>query len=160
MKRFGCTGHQNLGAHTRRLVAAHICGILLEEAGDEIVGVTSLAEGADQLFAFAVLAAGGRLHVITPSEGYEKSFGSAGSEIAYGALVALATENTILPFEKPSQAAFLAAGKEIADRSDVLVAVWDGQPAAGKGGTADVVSYARARGIDLRVIWPNSAQRS
>ena len=43
------------------------------------------------------------------------------------------------------------------DRSGVLVAVWDGQPARGLGGTADVV--ARQRGVPMEVIWPQGATR-
>jgi hypothetical protein len=38
--------------------------------------------------------------------------------------------------------------------SDVLMAVWDGQPARGKGGTAEVVEYARALGKPLILINP------
>jgi hypothetical protein len=45
------------------------------------------------------------------------------------------------------------------DRSSVLVAVWDGQPARGLGGTADVVAYARQRGVPMEVIWPRGATR-
>jgi len=41
----------------------------------------------------------------------------------------------------------------------MLVAVWDGQEAASKGGTGDVVGYARDRGVDVRVVWPISALR-
>src|SRR5260221_12639223 len=49
--------------------------------------------------------------------------------------------------------AYLAAGKLIVELCDVLVAVWDGEPAAGKGGTADVVAVALASGRP--VIWLN-----
>jgi hypothetical protein len=45
------------------------------------------------------------------------------------------------------------------DRSDVLLAVWDGQPARGPGGTGDVVAYARARGTPVEVVWPAGAAR-
>ncbi|WP_041624991.1 hypothetical protein [Stackebrandtia nassauensis] len=44
-------------------------------------------------------------------------------------------------------------------RRDQLIAVWDGQPARGYGGTADVVDYARDHGIDVTVIWPEGAKR-
>jgi hypothetical protein len=40
-----------------------------------------------------------------------------------------------------------------------LVAVWDGQPAAGKGGTADIVDYARRHGIEVRIVWPPGTSR-
>ncbi|MGW5646007.1 hypothetical protein ACWEV3_27990 [Saccharopolyspora sp. NPDC003752] len=40
-----------------------------------------------------------------------------------------------------------------------MLAVWDGQPARGFGGTADVVDSARKRGVDVTVIWPDGARR-
>ena len=40
-----------------------------------------------------------------------------------------------------------------------LIAVWDGKPSRGFGGTADVVAEARERGIPARVIWPIGAER-
>ena len=53
-----------------------------------------------------------------------------------------------------------AAGKAIAERSDLVLAVWDGRPAGGLGGTADVVKYARERGTTVAVIWPDGCARS
>ena len=45
------------------------------------------------------------------------------------------------------------------DRSERLVAVWDGKPARGIGGTADIVSYARQKGVPVVVLWPEGATR-
>ncbi len=41
-----------------------------------------------------------------------------------------------------------------ADRADVMVVVWDGKPAAGFGGTGDVVDYARKFEKPLIIIDP------
>ena len=38
---------------------------------------------------------------------------------------------------------YLAAGCRVAALADLLLAVWDGEPARGRGGTADVVAFAR-----------------
>lgn len=157
--RIGCTGHQGLSPSTRRHVAAAIASLLADEADDTFVGFTSLAEGADQLFAYTLLAAGGQLHVVIPSDGYEQSFTSERARNAYTALLALAADRTKLPFATPNEDAYLAGGHEVADSCDILVAVWDGQEAVGKGGTGDVVAYARGRGLDVRVIWPSGARR-
>ena len=43
--------------------------------------------------------------------------------------------------------------------ADELWAVWDGKPARGYGGTADVVACARENGVPVRVIWPAGARR-
>jgi hypothetical protein len=40
---------------------------------------------------------------------------------------------------------YLAAGKRVVDMSDVMVAIWNGKPAEGLGGTADIVQYALAQ---------------
>ena len=51
-----------------------------------------------------------------------------------------------LPSDDCSEDAYLAAGHWIVDHSDLAILVWDGYPAAGKGGTADIASYARLVG--------------
>lgn len=43
---------------------------------------------------------------------------------------------------------------------DVLLAVWDGMPPDGRGGTGDTVQLARARGVPVTVVWPPGAERS
>ncbi|ATW51445.1 hypothetical protein CGZ69_30035 [Streptomyces peucetius subsp. caesius ATCC 27952] len=72
--RIGCTGHQNLSPATRRQVAQAIAEQIALTADDELIGITNLAEGADQLFSFSLLAAGGQLHAVVPSKSYESSF--------------------------------------------------------------------------------------
>ena len=51
------------------------------------------------------------------------------------------------------------ASVEMLKDADLLIAVWDGLPARGLGGTADVVAYARDHGIPVSVIWPEGARR-
>ena len=64
-----------------------------------------------------------------------------------------------LTYHEPSEDAFLAAGRRVVENSDLFLAVWDGQPAKGKGGTADIVEYARNRGSKVEVIWPSGMKR-
>ena len=45
------------------------------------------------------------------------------------------------------------------DQAERTFAVWDGKPARGYGGTADVVAEARDRGTPVTVIWPEGATR-
>ena len=49
------------------------------------------------------------------------------------------------PPTTPEKTPTLAAGRAVADRADVTIAIWDGHPAAGKGGTGDIVGYLRER---------------
>ena len=74
--------------------------------------------------------------------------------------MALADETVAMPFVESSEDAYFAAGSYIADESDVLLAVWDGRPSGGLGGTGDIVLRRRARGGRLTVVWPEGAERS
>ena len=47
---------------------------------------------------------------------------------------------------------YLDCGIETVNGADVLIAVWDGEPARGKGGTADVVQYAESIGKPVMII--------
>ena len=47
---------------------------------------------------------------------------------------------------------YLDCGIETVNGADVLLAVWDGEPARGKGGTADVVQYAESIGKPVMII--------
>ncbi|MDX3103586.1 hypothetical protein [Nonomuraea angiospora] len=53
----------------------------------------------------------------------------------------------------------MTASARMLDDAEVLFAVWDGQPARGYGGTADVVAEARRLEVPVRVIWPAGARR-
>ena len=58
-----------------------------------------------------------------------------------------------------TEQAHMAASQAMLASADRLYAVWDGQPARGYGGTADVVAEAEKRGIPVTVIWPEGAVR-
>lgn len=158
MTMIGCTGHQQMPLEAR-VYADREMRLLLASVETPIVGLSSLAAGADQMFARAVRGLGGRLHVFIPSDGYESTFSVAEDLRSYLQLLAEATTVATLPCPEPSEAAFLAAGKAVVDECDVLYAVWDGKPAQGLGGSGDVVKYARSQGKAVQVIWPEGVSR-
>ncbi|WP_225858373.1 hypothetical protein [Rhodococcus wratislaviensis] len=124
-----------------------------------LIGLTSLAVGADQLFAAEVLAAGGSLHAVIPSTGYELTF--EGKERAsYQNLLEKSSTRTLLEYPTPSEEAYDAAGKYITEHCDLLIAIWDGAPARGLGGTADAVAYAQEIGCDVHILWPPGLKRN
>lgn len=155
----GCTGHQGLPPETAALVDRAIRDHLARRADGELVGLTCLADGTDQLFARAVLDLGGALHVIVPADQYRDGFPTEASKNGYDELLARARQVERLPFAESTEEAHMAAGRAVVDASDLLLAVWDGKPAQGLGGTADVVVYARQRGVSVEVIWPDGATR-
>ena len=156
----GFTGHQTLTASTRTAVAGAVSALLRRLDDGSLEGVCSLAAGADQIFARALLAAGGRLHVVVPCAGYVNTFTTGETRASYTELLASAASSEELPYPSPTEEAFMAAGRRIADRSDLLLAVWDGAPAAGLGGTADVVRYAKEQGKGVEIVWPGGSQRT
>ncbi|MET0415343.1 MAG: hypothetical protein ABW022_04920 [Actinoplanes sp.] len=156
--RFGVTGHRILPPSIVDRAARHWRQVL--PAGDLLHGVSNLADGADQLFAAHVLAAGGTLEVVLPCEGYARSLIADDSRTRFEDLRRAAVKVVTMPYPEPSDQAFLAAGQALVDRCDHLFAVWDGRPARGRGGTADIVDYARVRGLPVTVLWLEGVLRA
>jgi hypothetical protein len=156
----GMTGHQGLPTPTAQLVTAALRDTLRGYTPN-LVGVTMLGPGADQLFSRVVLELGGALHVVQPTTGrqYRDGFEDADAQRGYDELYARAAYFEALEHTESTEQAHMDAGRVVVDRSTVLVAVWDGQPSRGLGGTADVVAYARQRGVPVTVIWPEGATR-
>jgi hypothetical protein len=110
-----------------------------------------------QIYARILVTLGLPFTAVIPCEGIEASFEDASDVASFRILRDLASACTVLPFDHPSEAAYYAAGKRLVDESEMLIAVWDGKPARGLGGTADVVSYAMEKG--LRIIHVNPTSR-
>lgn len=159
MPRIGITGHSNLTADTIPLVAAGIRAVLAALPAGELVGVSCLARGADQVFARVVLEVGGRLEVVLPAADYRERKVKPDNAAEFDELIGKATRVHIMSFPVSNREAYMAAGKQVLDGVDAMVAVWDGGPSGGHGGTADVVAAARERGLPVAVVWPEHAAR-
>jgi hypothetical protein len=150
----GVTGHRFLGDEAR--IAAGVDQALdrIQRAfgGTGSIALTvlsSLASGADQLVARRALVRPGTELVVPlplPLADYARDFES---REPFQALLARAARVVELPPAATRDEAYLAAGRYVIEHSDVLLAVWDGQPARGVGGTADIVAEARRRGRPL-----------
>ena len=121
-----------------------------KEINQDIIAISALAAGADTIFAQEANKLGIAVRYVLPFalEDYKKDFQP--NELI--ALERLLSKNNqqyeiIAPLADSSKAtrneAYLAVGKRLVDECDILIAVWDGQDAQGKGGTGDVVAYAR-----------------
>jgi hypothetical protein len=55
----------------------------------------------------------------------------------------------VLPATATREEAYEATGLYVVEHSDVLIAVWDGRPARGRGGTASIVATAREQGLPM-----------
>ena len=157
MPRIACSGHRGLPADTARLIDTALRATLAIH-GPEVTGLSSLADGADQIFARAVIDLGGKLEVLIPAERYRDGL-PEDVHPGYDDLLAHAVMVHRLPFIESTSESHMAASKLMVDQADELYAVWDGQPARGYGGTADVVAYAREHGTPVQIIWPDGARR-
>jgi hypothetical protein len=151
--RSGITGHQRLGgAQTSQWVAGVLVDMVKKHQITE--GVSCLAVGTDQIFAAALKRLGIPYLVVIPCDRYEQTFTETQDLESYRSLLSTADEVIRLPFDEPSEVAFFEAGKKVVDLSSIVIAVWDGAPARGLGGTADVVRYARSIGRRVLQINP------
>jgi hypothetical protein len=152
--RIGVTGHRHLPDHAAWGWVEGVVAISLSSLPAQLVGISSLAIGADQLFADLVLRRGGALYAVLPFERYERSFEAGEDRERYQALLKRAVEVEILSECTDDEQSYMAAGRRIVDRSDRMIAIWDGEKAAGLGGTGDVVEYARSTGKEIIHIDP------
>jgi hypothetical protein len=150
MTRLAVTGHRGLSENTTALIDAALRSEISKRSKDgALIGLSCIADGADALFAQAVLDNGGTLHVIVPAHNYRDGLPEE-HHATYDALMADAAKIIHLDnVESDSDAHMDASLRMLAD-ADQLLAVWDGEPARGPGGTADVVDVARDQGRACR----------
>ncbi|MDT0270243.1 hypothetical protein RM844_28630 [Streptomyces sp. DSM 44915] len=159
MTTIAVTGHMDLTTETVALVRAELRALLGQYAPADLVGVSCIAAGSDSLFAEAVLDAGGQLVVVVPGRDYRERKVKPDEAELYDRLVTAAAEVHTVPIDRASREAYEAAGAELLRRADRMVAIWDGQPSNGRGGTAHTVDQARAAGVPVDVVWPDGAAR-
>lgn len=129
--------------------------------------VSPLAKGADRIVARVVLnRPSARLEVITPFPVYEyrRDFAAADDRAEFEELLALDPS----PFELhpdlgPEGAAdrqarrnegYFEVGCRVVEAAEIIIAVWNGEQAQGRGGTGDIVQHAVERG--RVVLWIDS----
>jgi hypothetical protein len=156
--RIGITGHTNLSDDTVPLVAEGIRAAIGGGGGQDFVGVTCLARGADQVFARVVLDLGGSVEVVVPAADYRDRKVMPDNIADFDDLIGKATTVRTMPFAESDGNAYMAANEYMLDHVEAMIAVWDGGP-SGRGGTGEVVETARKRRIPVTVVWPNGALR-
>lgn len=122
--------------------------------------MSALAEGADRLVVERVLARpeGALIALLPlPQSDYMTDFDSPESRDGFLDFLAQADEVITLPPSATHEDAYAAAGHYVLEHCDVLLAIWDGKGAQGRGGTADIVLEARRRGLPLA--WVHAGNR-
>ena len=156
----GVTGHRDLARPDEVTAAVDVVlDDLAADGGPTLVVVSALAEGADRIVARQVLARpGSRLIALLPLDpvDYVADFADVASVQEFTDLLGAADEVEVIkgaPSDDWSrEAAYERAGHAMLDRSDVLLALWDGEPGRGRGGTAEMVFEAGLIGRRCEVI--------
>jgi hypothetical protein len=156
----GGVGHRSLSGDSAALERAiEEAFATFEREYDRTPGETrlliSVAEGADRLIIQAAHRAGIAYQCVLPcsTECFAQDFEREESVQEYHRL--LADANRVIhpdvdPIEKLD--GYQWATEYIVDHADVILAVWDGGPSHGPGGTANAVELASERGIPVHWI--------
>ena len=129
--------------------------------------VSPIADGADQIAAEVALELGWDLQAILPFERsvYRGTLANHGARERFDQLIERADCLLELPGDpEHSLEAYVMTGRATVAHCDVLIAIWDGLPPRGRGGTGEVVQLALTRGTaivhvplsaggDTRVLW-------
>lgn len=151
----GFSGHRNL--EDPKTVSAGICASLDRVAAlhSPVAVVSSAASGADTLFLEEVARRDIPFFLVLPFHRmrFRQDFAPADWQrvevLADRALNVEESGDT-----ETAEEAYMDTGVRVVDRADLMVVVWDGEPAQGGGGTAEVVDYTRDIGKPLIIIDP------
>jgi hypothetical protein len=162
MVAIGVTGHRILAELDKINAGVDEALHRIEQAfpGEPLTVISPLAEGADRLVAYRILARPqSRLVVPLPllQADYMADFPSAESQEEFCQLLRRAEEVIELPHSSTRKEAYRTAGMYVLEHSDVLIAIWDGRGAQGQGGTGGIVARARARGMPIA--WVHAGNR-
>lgn len=150
----GITGHRDYIQSDRTSKAIdEALNVIVARYGEARLQLLSpLAEGADRHVVWRALASY-TIQLIVPLpleiEAYLLDFKTPSSKAEFITLLEQADEVIRLPSAGSREESYLAAGMYLLDHCDVLLALWDGSPARGIGGTAQIVAEARRRGLPI-----------
>jgi hypothetical protein len=124
--------------------------------------ISSIAKGADQVVVKSGMKIlGASLEVVLPfrSKDYQQDFDQYEDQKTFNLLFEKADSKLNYAFElEPAPAkrseGYKKAGEMVVQSSEIILAVWDGMPARGEGGTAEMADYALS--LKRPVIWINT----
>lgn len=125
---------------------------LFADKDPRLLFVSPLADGADQLAAETALRLGFELQALLPfdCDTYRNSLAEQASRERFDRLLEAASCLLQLPGELEHQLdAFVMTGRATVAHCNMLLAVWDGLPPRGRGGTGEVVQLAITRGTPV-----------
>ena len=126
---------------------------------EEIFAISSMAAGADTIFAEEAMDAHIPLKIIFPFqlEEYQNDFETRDWEKVNNILKKQGnrfetSEQIEIGNEEQRKLAYLKTGQRLVDEATIVLAVWDGKEANGTGGTGEIVEYAIEHKKELHII--------
>jgi hypothetical protein len=107
-----------------------------------VVALSGLAPGADTIFAEVALRLDIPLDACIAATAVIEKYAPGPELDQHLRLRQFSRQVHTLPFTERSGEAYLALGRWLVHSCDLLIAAWNGHPAAKPGGTGDVVAYA------------------
>jgi hypothetical protein len=152
----GFTGHRSLPdeAASRKLVCDFLRDQKAAIAGI-VYGVSSAAAGGDLLFAESCVQLEIPLRVLLPlpQERFRDDFDTV-TWLRVEQVLSKAVSVEVTGDRGLRDEDYYQCGIETVQQSQLMVALWDGEPARGMGGTQEIVSFARKMGRP--VVWFHS----
>ncbi|HWE05340.1 MAG TPA: hypothetical protein VG274_01445 [Rhizomicrobium sp.] len=122
------------------------------EFAPKLTLVAALAEGADRMAAEAALELGFELEAPLPFavDEYEKDFDNQNARASFRGFLDKARAVLELDGDRMQAGkSYATGGLVVLDMSDLLIAVWDGGPPHGRGGTTELIAEAGRRGMPI-----------
>lgn len=162
MIHIGVTGHRILAELDKIDAGVEEALRRIEQAfpGEPLTVISALAEGADRIVTYHVLARPGAGLIVPlplPKSAYMTDFESAESRAEFLSLLQRAAQVEEMSPTATRDEAYETAGEYVLNNSDVLITIWDGRHAQGQGGTGQIVARARERG--LPIAWVHAGNR-
>jgi len=156
----GFTGHRHLadGEKVGRALR-NVVESLRAEIPGKLIGYSSIAIGADTLFAETCIALGIPWVALLPRprEDFKKDF-TESDWAKTSELLQQAARVESLPPARSRDLGYLEGGLSTVDEADIMIAVWNGEPSRGTGGTAEVVAHAENLAKPIILIDPASLE--
>jgi hypothetical protein len=144
----GFTGHRKVPYETKsRQVIRDFLAQQKESHRGVMYGISSAAAGGDQLFAESCIELNIPLRILLPrpAEQFRADFDDATWERT-ARIIENAISVEVTGRHEARNEQYYDCGIQTVAESQLLIALWDGEPSRGIGGTQEIVSYARKTG--------------
>jgi hypothetical protein len=152
----GFTGHRNLPEEAKsRACILKFLQDFKSKTDKTVYGVSSAAAGGDLLFAESCIQLGLPIRILLPApkEQFREDFDDATWTRAES-IMQRAMSVEVIGSGETKEERYYECGAETVQQSQMLLALWDGKPSQGLGGTEEIFTYAKNQ--ERPVVWIHS----